>query len=331
MLRPFITAVILAALCLVALDTTIAAAATIVARDIERPDGRRAYLVVAPDGVRDTKRPVVVLLHGHGGSAAAMLGQTAFAGYRNTDWVTLADREQLVLIAPDGTPGSDGKRAWNDCRRDATTNAVTDDVGLVGALIDTALTQFDGDPQRVYVFGSSNGGGMAFRLGIELGPRLAAIGVQSATMPANSACAAPRHPPSVFMSHGTADKITPYAGGAIGHWTLRGRGTGLSVDASVALWRTLAGLPDTPVRTAFAHRDGTGDPSSATQLLWGADRTGVQVALLRIDGGGHTAPSTTAAWPWLLRTLLGEMNRDVDMVDQVWMFFRDKRASAARP
>src|SRR5881398_298912 len=66
-----------------------------------------------------------------------------------------AEREKVLLIAPEGTKGSDGKAAWNDCRTDAPTNATSDDVGFISALIDIATADLHADPERIYVFGSS--------------------------------------------------------------------------------------------------------------------------------------------------------------------------------
>jgi polyhydroxybutyrate depolymerase len=305
-----------------------AQAATVIDRELARPEGKRHFIVMQPAAPDAGKRPAVILLHGHGASAALMIGLKAFAGLKTDEWARVAERENILLIAPDGVKGSDGKPAWNDCRADATTNAPTDDVGFISALIDVAIADFHADPRRIYVYGSSNGGAMAYRLGIELAPRLAAIGVQSATMPVHSRCPPPTDPLPVFMVHGTGDKITPYAGGEIGHWLLRGRGSGLSVDESAAIWRKLAQLPDTPTVYRFPHLQES-DKTAATRFVWGADSAQAQVALLRIDGGGHAHSSKTATMPWLLRKLVGEMNHDVDTAEEAWSFFKDKRALGA--
>lgn len=304
-----------------------AIAATINHYDIATPDGLRHYIVVTPAGSDAVKRPAIILLHGHGSSAAWFVGQDSFAGLRTDEWMQLVDREHVLLVIPDGTKASDGKRAWNDCRADAETNSTADDVGFISALIDRAISKHAADPDRIYAFGQSNGGGMAYRLGIELAPKLAAIGVQSALMPAQSRCAAPSHPISVFVTHGTDDKIAPYSGGTVSHWALRGRGSGVSVDESVATWRKLAGLPDESSVTRFPHLNAN-DKTSATRYLWGTSASGLQIAFLRIEGGGHTWPSKSVSLPWLVRKLLGEMNHDVELTDELWSFFKDKRRSS---
>jgi polyhydroxybutyrate depolymerase len=307
----------------------VAQASTIVDYTLLRPEGRRHYLVVEPDRLARSGRPTVILLHGHGASAAFMIGLDSFGTYRAQDWIRLAERERVMLIAPDGIKGSDGKQAWNDCRADASTNATSDDVGFIAALIDTAVNELGADRDRIYVFGSSNGGGMAYRLGIELGPRLAAIGVQSALMPMQSRCKPPTYPISVFVSHGTADEIAPYYGGKVGHWLLRDRGSGVSADESVAVWRRAAGLPEAPASFRLPHLQSS-DPTSATRYVWGNDPARVQVQFMRIDGGGHVHTSKNEELPWLLRKLVGNMNHDTDTAEEAWNFFKDKRVSGVR-
>jgi len=305
-----------------------AQAADISAHTIARPEGPRQYLVMQPEGLPATLRPVIIVLHGHGSSAAWILGQQTFAGFRSLDWINMAASKKVMLIAPDGVKASDGKQAWNDCRADATTNAPTDDVGFLAALIDRAIAEFGADPRRIYVFGQSNGGGMAYRAGIELGPRLAAIGIQSSLMAARSACKPPSHPLPVFITHGTADKIAPYGGGEVAAFGLTGRGTGMSVDDSVAVWRELAGLKDAPAVYRYPHLQ-DGDKTSATRTTWGADPAKIQVQLLRIDGGGHTGSSRKEDLGWVLRKFVGEMNHDVDTPEAAWEFFESKRAQAS--
>jgi len=305
-------------------------AVTVTDHTLARPEGPRHYIAVEADGKPRAQRPVLILLHGHGASAAAMVGLASLAGYRTQAWPTLAQRENILLLAPDGVKASDGKQSWNDCRSDAPTNTKVDDVGLIAELIDTAISRFGADPARIYVFGVSNGGAMAYRAGIELAPQLAAIGVQSGLMAVKTTCPAPVHPLPVFIEHGTADTIVPYAGGQVGNWFLRGRGATLGTEQTVAIWRQLAGLSDTPAVYRYPHLH-PDDPTSATRYVWGADPAHVQIEFLKIEGGGHVEADMSNTLPWLLRKLVGEMNHDVDTADEAWSFFKTKRKAAAAP
>jgi polyhydroxybutyrate depolymerase len=303
-----------------------ALASTVDEATLERPERARHYLVQRPGGAGPGRRPLVILLHGHGASAAQVMGRADFGGYRSDAWVRLAQREKIVLMAPQGLVASDGKAAWNDCKADSTTNPASDDTAFIAALIDTAIARYDADPERIYIYGASNGGTMAYRLGIELGPRLAAIAAQSALMAASSHCRPPGHPLPVFISHGTADRIAPYAGGKLGSWMLKGRGTGLGAEQSVTIWRRLAGLSDTPEVYRFPHVQ-PGDSTSATRYTWGPDPSRVQVVFIKVEGGGHLHASKTESLPWLLGKLVGDMNHDFDTEEEVWAFFKDKRAA----
>ncbi len=288
------------------------------------PDGLRRYKLLRPAGSEGTMLPAILLLHGHGQFAGFLAGQAAFLGYRTRIWARLAEREGVMLIVPDGVRASDGRQAWNDCRADSRTNSPADDVGFLTALIDHVIAAEGADPSRIYAFGSSNGGGMVYRLAIEAGLRFAAIGTQSAVLPAHSRCAAPSYPLSVFLTHGTHDPITPYEGGAIAAPGMEGRGAGTSVASTMAVWRELAGLPDAEVEYRYPHID-PADATSTTRYTWGGDPAGLQVVFVKVEGGGHTAPALDEVLPQGLRQLIGEQSRDVDIAAEAWAFFRTKR------
>ncbi len=304
-------------------------AAAISSGELARPEGARHYLLGQPAQASDAKLPLVIILHGHGGSAAMEFGRDKI-GDPAAAWLDVVEREHVLVLAPDGTLGNDDKRGWNDCRADAPTNPKTDDVAFIGALIDTAIAKYHADPQRVFISGISNGGGMAYRAAIELGPRLAGVAVLSALMPAHSLCAAPTHALPLLVTHGTADKIAPYAGGEVGHWLMRGRGSGVSVDESVKIWRELAHLPATPQVGAIAKRDPAA-ASSVIRYVWGSDPAQLQVTLLKVDQGGHNQPSISHRLTWLWLSLLGAQNGDIEFVDEAWRFFKDKRVGLAPP
>lgn len=298
--------------------------ATVSSGEVSRPEGQRHFLLAQPAQPGSDKLPLVIVLHGHSGSASMTFGRERLTDPASA-WLSIADREKVLVIAPDGWKGSDNKQGWNDCRSDAPSNPRTDDVGFINELIDEAIAKNNADPSRVYISGISNGGGMTYRLATEIGPRLAAVAVLSALMPTNSLCKLPEHPLSVLATHGTNDKIMPYEGGEVGHFFLRGRGYGMSVEDSVKIWRDLASLTSPAAVTEIPHRD-TADHTSATRYVWGEDSKQLQVEFLKIQNGGHLPPSISRRLPWIVTALLGKQNADLEFADEAWAFFKDKRA-----
>jgi polyhydroxybutyrate depolymerase len=290
--------------------------------ELIRPEGARRYLLA--EGRSNDQRPLILILHPHTGSAAQVFGQTAYNSGMAV-WLDIAEREGLVVIAPDGERGSDKQRGWNDCRADAPTNPDCDDVGFLSALIDHAISAHRVDPRRVYVIGMSNGGAMAYRLAHEIGDRLAAISVVAALMPTRTKCAPPAKPISVQLILGTADEITPYEGGEVGHRNLGMRGSAISTMETVRIWRELAGLPETGHSASFRHLDPL-DPTRASKTTWGDDPAALQVSLITIDGGGHVEPSPTRRAPKMFIKMLGLQNGDVETAEEAWQFFRQKKS-----
>ncbi|MDD5247454.1 MAG: PHB depolymerase family esterase [Rhodocyclaceae bacterium] len=300
-----------------------AQAADVEPASIATADGPRNYLLARPATPGSGPRPLVIVLHGHGGSAALALGQGGRASPL-ARWLAIADREQVLVAALDGALGGDGRRGWNDCRRDAADNPATDDVAFAGAVVRRLVDAGAVDPTRVYVMGMSNGGMMAFRLALELEPAPAAFAAASAAMAADSACGAARRPVSALLINGTADPLVPYFGGGVGLFR-KDRGTTLAVEAAAAFWRRADGLAEAGAARRLPHR-AAGDPTSATVTLWGRDSRGPQVELVRIDGGGHIEPSIAERYRRAYERLVGWQNHDLEAAEEAWQFFRDKRA-----
>ena len=127
---------------------------------------RREYLVHVPlayDGRRPI--PVVLMFHGSGGSLDEIS--------RGSGWSVKSDDETFLAVYPNGFPNADGMRVWNDGR--PANDGRADDVAFVRAMLDDLSARFRVDTRRVFVVGFSNGAGLAFRLGLELGESVAAI------------------------------------------------------------------------------------------------------------------------------------------------------------
>jgi polyhydroxybutyrate depolymerase len=278
---------------------------------------QRSYLLRTPSGGSPPKA-IVVMLHGHAGSAEQLTGRSGKpAPYRR--WNAIADREGLLLVAPQGVDGGDGKSGWNDCRADADSNPTTDDAAFIAAVVTALRREYAVPSNRVYVLGTSNGGNMALRMAIERPDMIAAAAAIVASMPSRSECAAPtRAVPMLFMN-GTDDPLMPFAGGQVGKDRFQ-RGSVLSAEASVALWARLAGAASTPRTTALPDRN-TADGSRVMRKVHANAQGRNVVMLYRIEGGGHLEPSRTQRYPRWLTRILGRQNGDIEMAEEVWAFF----------
>ncbi len=284
----------------------------------------RHFLKGTPSQAAAGKRPLVIVLHGAGASAAQVLGM-AFPPSPLSVWLDIAEREQLLVIAPDGCQRR-GERCWNDGNAGISANPRADDVGLVGALIDLAIAEDDVDPARVYVIGVSKGGMLAYRLASEIGARLAAFSAVLAAMPVATTYDAPAVALPALIVAGTADLLIPYA---------RRRqfyrykifssliAPLLTVEETVAVWRGLAGLSGAPqVSMVAQHKPGA--PTRVSCYTWGDDAR-CQVTLVRIDGGGHAEPSISQRYPGMMRWFPGAQNGDVEVAELAWQFFSKQR------
>ncbi len=111
------------------------AAAADIAKQTLTISGRdRTYCLYVPDSAKGADAPVLLLLHGSGGNG---LGIASL-------WKDKADREGIVLVAPD---------AWrNDAWRPKD-----DTPHVLGTMINDAATHTGIDFRRLYLFGQSGG------------------------------------------------------------------------------------------------------------------------------------------------------------------------------
>ena len=292
-------------------------AASPLPQSIQTPDGTRTYLLLQPAAV--APQPLVILLHGHMGSAKQALTQGPLAA-----WTTISAREGVLVAALDGVKGGDGHSGWNDCRGDVSGNPKTDDVAFVKAVIERLVREAHADPKRVYIMGMSNGAMMTLRLALQLEPAPAAFCAVCGLMSEGAPCGGAGRPIPALLIDGTEDPLVPFSGGQV-HFYKKLRGGVVSADQTVAFWRAAEGLGQAQtVSSEFPHRDPS-DPTRALKSVWGASN-GPQVEFIRVEGGGHAEPTLDHAYGMLYRAFTGKQNRDFESAEEAWAFFKNKRA-----
>lgn len=169
----------------------------------------RSYLFnLPPDYYKNEHAvPLVIALHGTGGSAAQFERDYKFTEQTN--------RSGFAVVYPEGVR-SDGAlklRTWNagTCCHYAYEQNI-DDVKYMRMLIDHLTSKYKIDPKKIYVTGMSNGGMMAYRVAAEMADKIAAIAAVSSTM-VLSGNIQPFVPVPILHIHSVNDTSVPYAGG----------------------------------------------------------------------------------------------------------------------
>ena len=241
---------------------------------------QRAYRLFVPPGYDGrTRLPLVLDLHGSGGSSAGQAGNSGFE--------IVAARESFAVATLEAV-----NARWNV----PVANERPDDVAYVSDVIDDVAARVCIDAARVYATGFSGGGRMSSLLGCRLNARIAAIApVSGLRWPAP--CAG--RPVPVLTFHGLADTQNPYDGKA------PGRG---------AEW--LESVPD--ALAGWARHDGCDlevvleDPRARCRpcATEGCNRN-AEVRMIRIDGLGHSwtreeIDTTAAIWKFFSQHPLRE-------------------------
>jgi polyhydroxybutyrate depolymerase len=230
--------------------------------------------------------PLVVVLHGFRASAA--LQETYFK------LTAESDRRGFLYAMPDGTPDREGRRFWN--ATDACCDfyrTEPDDSGYLRRLIDTVKRSYQVDASRVYIFGHSNGGFMAYRMACEHADQITAVVSLAGAATAQPSQCRPARPVSVLQIHGTEDRTIWYRGGSIVGDDYP------SVATTLATWRRFNGCgdrADTSARPIDLDSSIAGRETSITTYATGC-RGGVRVELWSIEGGAHVPPLTAAFAP----------------------------------
>jgi polyhydroxybutyrate depolymerase len=273
------------------------------------PDGdqRDVILHFAPQYDGTNQLPLIIVLHGGGGSGEQVQRQSGMDQY--------ADEYGFVVAYPNGSGRlEDAILTWNSghCCGYALSHLI-DDVGFLSNLIDTLIDQYAIDPGRVYLSGLSNGAMMSYRAGAELSGKVAGIAPIAGTLGGQIGGTgpvivpgAPSEPVSVIAFHGMQDSHVLYAGG-IGEDQIDAGRADLPVSASIDFWVSANHCDPSAQTETQANGNIIVDTYS------GCD-AGVEVVLVTIVDGLH-------AWPGGRRALLDEPTQDISANQLMLEFF----------
>jgi polyhydroxybutyrate depolymerase len=275
----------------------------------------RHYAVhVPPANDGHTPRPVVVMIHGAGGTGLWTL--------RETGWAAVADRENVLVALPDGVPVHPHERPsflknpqlWDDgSGRGLLGRRGVDDLAYFRALFDDLPKHTPVDSQRIYVTGFSNGAAMTFRLAAELADRIAAVA------PVATHCwlkdPQPSRPVPTLYVVGAEDPLLPLDGGeVVSPWSGKAE-VKPPVRETLARWAKALGCPAEPRLV--------GDENGVRTVAYGPCRSGVEFRAVTVARLGHHWPGGRGQ---LKRSLAGMPSDKFQANEAIWEFFRRQRS-----
>lgn len=249
-----------------------------------------------------TPLPVVLVLHGFGGTGPIAAASTGFA--------ELANAERFVAVFPSGL-----QRRWR--YGGAPTQGDTiDDVAFLKAVVERLGHRVVVDTARVYVTGFSNGGFMSLTLGCVAPETFAAVASVAGGIGTDQEldCSQSRPVPTLLI-HGTEDTFVPYNGGTV-QMGPRRRLSLRSAPEVAALLAERNGCTTASEETFLPDVDPL-DETRVVELKYECAPDG-EVLLYRVEGGGHTWPGGKGI---LGKRFVGPTSRDIEASKLIWEFF----------
>ena len=252
----------------------------------------REYYLYRPEGLK-AGAPLVIVLHGYGGSA--LKGKKAM--------MDVADRNGFAVCYPQGIKDPKGKPGWN-VRYPSQKGMKTDDVKFLIALSKELQKKFDLSPKNTFLTGMSNGGDIIYLIAMRAPKAFKAMasiaGLQFNWMETEYSY---KHPLPFMEVHGTQDHTSEWLGDPEnkGGW-----GAYIPVPAAVSRIIAVNGCTEEYV-TELPRREGR---NQVTLYQFKAGKPAVkggrptEVWLYKVEGGDHS-------WS----------DKDMDTCSEIWRFF----------
>jgi poly(3-hydroxybutyrate) depolymerase len=204
----------------------------------------RNMIVIAPSGLSNPA--MIIQMHG--------MNQDAAYQKNASKWETIAEREKIIVVFPNGN-----NKSW-----DISGNT---DIDFLKTIIDTMYNRYKIDRNRVYASGFSMGGMMSYHVANKMADKIAAIAPCSGYLFNNTASSS--RPMPIIHIHGDADDVVAYSG----------------VAGVIEAWRKNNGCPATAVTTK--PYPSTKANSVTTKQYWGPGTDNSSIVLLTNKGKGH--------------------------------------------
>lgn len=274
----------------------------------------RHYTVHVPPGYDGrTATPIVIMLHGGGGTGKAAAIETG--------WGAKADEAGFLAVFPDAMPPDPTKpsrfganpQLWNDgSDRFYPGQNAPDDVGFLNAMLDDLLARFAVDERRIFVAGFSNGASMSFRIGAERSKRIAAIAPVAGALWLEPV-RLERPVPMIYIT-GTADPLNLIEGGvpklATGGWDKVRAKPKPPVRDSILKWSKALGCPVTPRATS--------EVNGVCTTIYGSGGDAAEVVYITVEELGHTWAGGKSLLP---ESMVGKRSDRINATDIIWGFF----------
>ena len=255
--------------------------------------------------------PMLIILHGAGGTASWTLDETELDKF--------ADERGIILLLPEGTredmtrgPGFlQNPQVWNDgSPRASMGQQGVNDVEFLDHLIEHITSLKITSPGKIFMTGFSNGAGMTFRHACEGKHKVKGIapvsGLFTKCQPSSKL-----EVPTIYIM-GRSDPLMPFEGGdIISPWTKLPE-TRPSVSSTIESWQNALG----GVKTSFevANQNGV----HIIDRKCGENSTPFRT--ITVDDLGHHWPGGKGS---LNKRIAGKPSNKIHAATEIWKFLND--------